>query len=136
MVRNPVLIAVKDTVYLKNLVSDAMNYIKFNTPVEPSDSFLVAVNFDNIKQGDSLAIYQSVRPYGAANSFWLKKNNAWSPFNEIIPSRTSASLAYELLACNIGENTTDTLYINQKVLALVWPKILPFPIFTFRLRKI
>jgi lysyl endopeptidase len=119
--KTPVLLAVKDSVYLKNLVSDAMNFIKFNLPVEPADSFLVAINLDNIKQGDSLAIYQSLRPFGASNSFWLKKNSTWSTFNETIPSRTSGSLAFELLACNIGGNTTDTLYLNQKVPVLVWP---------------
>jgi lysyl endopeptidase len=119
--KTPVLLAVKDSVLLKNLVADAMNFVKFNAQLEPADSFLVAINFDNIRQGDSLAIYQSARPNGAENSLWLKRNNIWGPFNDIIPSRISGSLAFEILACNIGGNTTDTIYINQKVPALVWP---------------
>ena len=41
---------------LKNLVGDAMNYIKFNTPVEAADSFLIAVGFDNVRPGDSLVL--------------------------------------------------------------------------------
>jgi lysyl endopeptidase len=117
----PVLLAIKDSVFLKNLASNAMNYVKFNTVVEPGDSFLVAINFDNIKQGDSLAIYQTVRSSTTANSFWLKRNSSWVPFNEISPSFASGSLAFEVLACNIGGFTTDTLYLNQKVPILVWP---------------
>jgi lysyl endopeptidase len=119
--KTPVLLAVKDTILLKNLASDAMNYIKFNNVVEPSDSFLIAINFDNVKPGDSLAIYQTIRSPSSANSFWLKKNNAWTPFNEISPSFSSGSLAFEVLACNTGGTTTDTVYIKQTIPALVWP---------------
>jgi lysyl endopeptidase len=119
--QTPSSLAVKDSVFLKNLTADAINYIKFNSAVEPEDSFLIAVNFENIKPGDSLVIYQTVRTASEKNTFWLKENNKWTTFKESNPSGYAGSLAFSLLACNIGGDKNDTLVIDRKDPLWIWP---------------
>jgi len=118
---SPVFLAEKDSVLLKNLASNAMNYIRFNTPPTPADSFLIAVTLGNVRQGDSLILYQTLRPAGSLNTFWMKRNESWVRFPEVEPSKKSGSLVMEILACNVGGPQTDTVYYNQKFPVLVWP---------------
>lgn len=89
-----------------DLAEDAMNLVVFNDPVLPADSFLVAVNFEGIVNGDTLAIYQSVRELSTRNSMYIKKDNTWSEFRRISPSGLSGALALELIACNV-EGVSD-----------------------------
>lgn len=117
----PEFLAEKDSVLLKNLVPDAMNYISFNNPVLPADSFLIAVTLGNIRQGDSLVLYQTLRKAGSLNTFRMKRNGSWVQFPEVSTDRSTGSLVMELLACNVGNNTTDTTWYEQKYPVLVWP---------------
>ncbi len=103
------LITTADTISLRSLVPDAMNRIEFPTPVEPRDTFLISVNLENIRPGDTLAIYQSLRTTVKPNSFYFKKGFSWQDFRSMNPSQNSSSLAFELLACNIGGEGSDTL---------------------------
>jgi hypothetical protein len=118
---SPELLAEKDSVQLKNLVPDAINYIGFKTPVEPTDSFLISIVFQNIRQGDSLVMYQTIRPTGSPNSIWLKKSNSWVRYHDLTAARSSGALVLELLACNVGGSKPDTLYYEQNIPVLLWP---------------
>lgn len=88
-------------VNLKDLAADAMNLVVFNEPVLPADSFLIAINFEGIINGDTLAIYQSVRENSTRNSMFVRQDNAWSEFRRISPSGLSGALAMEVIACNV-----------------------------------
>lgn len=108
---NIIQMAAGDTVFIKNLVPDAMNYVKFRQVIEASDSIFVSVNFENIKAGDSIAIYQSLRSAPAVNTFFIRKGGQWSGFMENTPEKYSASLAFELMACNV--NNPDSLPVKN-----------------------
>jgi hypothetical protein len=87
-------------------VPDAMNFIKLNKVIEPKDSFLVAISFENVKTGDSIAIYHSLRTGNFHNTFLFNKNGGWYDFKQYNNNRYASSLALELIACNIGEGGT------------------------------
>ena len=114
---------VADTVFLKNFFPDAMNLLEFASAVQPVDTFLVAVNLENIRTGDTVAIYHSLRTDGPENSFFLKRNGSWQDFYSTNPSRYHGNLAMELLACNIGNQNTDTFSTPEPDPAFFYPTV-------------
>lgn len=86
---------------LKNLVSDAMNLVHLEQPIEPGDTFLVSLALEAIAAGDTLALYQSGRTSGQ-NSLFLLKNGTWRAFPDLYPAGTPAAPAMEIIACNVG----------------------------------
>jgi lysyl endopeptidase len=105
-------------VLLRDLAANAMNYIAFNETVAPSDSFLVAFNFEGIVQGDTVAIYHSVRDKNAKNSMYFKKNELWIGFKTL---DKAGALAMELVACNVSSITTDTTKIDNPLEVKLYP---------------
>lgn len=97
-----------DTVMLRKLHPGAMNYIKFSKPVTPADSFLVAIHFGQVKTGDSLAIYHALRSTRSNNSLFLKKGEEWVDYRTVNPDGTASSLAFEIIACNLGDSDDET----------------------------
>ena len=104
--RTATLIYSGDTMMLRRIYPEAMNFIKFTRPVIPQDSFLVAINFEQVKTGDSIAIYHTLRSSKSSNSLFLKKGADWIDFRALSPNGYASSLAFELLACNLGNNPT------------------------------
>jgi hypothetical protein len=100
-------------------VQDAMNLVKFKKVVEPADTFLVAVNLEHVLAVDTLAFYQSLRTNNPVNSFLINKNGNITSFASENKNYTSA-LAFELIACNVGDTGTDTI-IEQDNLVMVFP---------------
>lgn len=93
-------------VNLNEMAEDAMNLVVFTDPVSPADSFLVSVSFEGIINGDTLALYQSVRQSLPDNTMYVKQDNSWSEFRSITPSGLSGALAVEIVACNV-EGTAE-----------------------------
>lgn len=117
-----VLLAERDTIQLKSLAENAMNFVKFKTAIEPGDTFLVAVNLENLNSRDTLALYQSIRVSTPPdNSFWVKKDKKWISFRDANDFGYSGSLAMSLLACNVGNAKVDTLPLVQTKPVIVWP---------------
>ncbi len=97
-----------------------MNRFEFYAPVEPRDTFLISVNLENIRSGDTLAIYHSLRTPGTSNSFYFKQGSSWQDFVNNNPFKNGSALAFELLACNIGGDLNDTV-INQTEPLVLFP---------------
>ncbi len=108
-------------VQLRDLASGAMNYIPFNELIEPADSFLVAISFDNMASGDSIAIFQSVRKNNPKNSFYFRKNNQWSDFKRSNSAGYSGALAFEVVACNVSNTTIDTSKVDNPLEVKLFP---------------
>ncbi len=92
----------KDSILLRNLVTNAMNLVDFDQVVEPADTFLIAFNLENLKSGDTLALFHTIRNGKMPNSLWLLKAGNWVTFLQENPSGYAASLALETTACNVG----------------------------------
>jgi len=108
-------------VQLRDLVSGAMNYVAFNESVEPADSFLVAINFDNMANGDSVAIFQSVRQNNPQSTFYIRKNNQWSEFKRSNSAGYTGALALEVVACNVSNTITDTSKVELPLEVKLFP---------------
>ncbi len=99
----------------------AMNYIKFSKPISPKDSFLVAINIEQVKAGDSVAIYQTLRSSKSENSLFLKKGGQWVDFRSLSPDGIASSLVCELLACNIRYNDDTTMVEDLENPVVIYP---------------
>lgn len=110
----------QDTVYLKNLVTDAMNLVKFKKAVQPADTFLLAVNLEHIIAVDTLAFYHTLRSISMPNTFLLNKTGTFTPFLSE-NQKYSSALAFELVVCNIGDTGVDTLVDDTSQLVQVYP---------------
>jgi hypothetical protein len=117
----PELIYTRDSIYLRNLVADAMNYIPFSKRVVPDDTFLVAINVEKVLPTDTIAIFQSMRPVNPVNTFWLKKSSGWIDFINTYTWRYGSSLAFELLACNVDGTGGNTHVEDTIVPVRIYP---------------
>jgi len=93
-------------VALSGLVQDAMNYIPFDEVVFPSDTFFVGFDITPVEGNTTFAVYQAERETGQ-NTLYYRKNNIWYDYHQA-KQGVSASLAFELLACNVDDNPSDT----------------------------
>src|SRR5690606_16752063 len=59
-----------ETVPVKNLVADAMNFIGFTRLVIPADTFFVGFELVNMQPQDTFVVYQSLREADKPNFFW------------------------------------------------------------------
>lgn len=110
-----------EKIKIKNLVANAMNFIGFSEIVEPKDSFFIGFELSNIQATDTFVIYQSLRKSYEINTSYVKKDNQWMTFNDANASGKSMTNIMELVACNIGEITTDTPLVNNPMEILLYP---------------
>lgn len=108
-------------VNLRDLFNNAMNFVAFNDIVEPADSFLVAVNFEGIAEGDSVAIFQSVRQNIPQSSMYIRQNGTWAEFKKSNSAGYTGSLAFELVACNVSNQITDTTIVDNPLEVKLFP---------------
>ena len=106
---------------VKELVPDAMNMIKFNEVVQPSDSFLVALNLEGMLQGDSIALYQAVRDNGKNSSMYVRKENQWMEFKANNTAGYGGSLVVELVACNVSSLINDSTIVKNPIELKAYP---------------
>lgn len=110
-----------EKIKIKNLVANAMNFIGFSEIVEPKDSFFIGFELSNVQPADTFVIYQSLRKSYEINTLYVKKDNVWMPFNDANASGKSMANIVELVACNIGEISTDTPLVNNPMEILLYP---------------
>jgi len=108
-------------VQVKELVPNAMNMIAFNELVQPSDSFLVALNLEGMVQGDSIALYQAVRDNGKNSTMYVRKENRWMEFKTNNTAGYGGSLVIELVACNVSSLTNDSTFIKNPIELKAYP---------------
>jgi lysyl endopeptidase len=89
--------------------------------VEPADSFLVAVNFEGIADGDSVAIFQSVRQNIPQSSIYIRKNGTWTDFKKSNSVGYTGALAIELIACNVSNQIKDTTIVDNPLEVKLFP---------------
>ncbi|MCE4564859.1 T9SS type A sorting domain-containing protein [Maribellus sp. CM-23] len=112
--------APKNVLYSKNvnilsLAKDAMNYIPFDTDVEPVGTFFVGFDISNVQAQDTFVLYQSLRNSGEENNFFYKRTGDWYNFES--NDQGAITSVMELIACNFDQ-LTDTPIV--KVPAAVW----------------
>ncbi|HNW51439.1 MAG TPA: T9SS type A sorting domain-containing protein [Prolixibacteraceae bacterium] len=103
---------------MKNLMSEAMNYLEFSTPVEVEGNFFISIV---IPETDSLFIYQSdFRPLVLENSLLVMQQDVWKPINRITGDQsTGASLLMQVLICSASYlQGTDTTLSNDSFFKL------------------
>ncbi len=115
------LIFSKDSVMLNKLAANAMNLIEFDQAIEPADSFLVAFNLENIREGDTLAIFHSLRNASQPGTLWLRKGQDWKSFPAEHPTGLNASLALEVTACNFGPPSSKPPVADESLQLQVYP---------------
>lgn len=101
-------------VLIRDMVDDAMNFIRFDEIVEPSDTFFVGFELSNMQRRDSFVVYQSLRPANTKNHFYFKENNAWRNFDEATSGYNSMVNVFELVACNL-EDTINEIPGEEKI---------------------
>ena len=87
---------------VKKLVADGMNYLPFKNLVKTSGTFYVAYNLSQLQIGDSLAVYMANRKE-VSNSFYLKDQSGWLPYNAHNIAGNGSALLMELVACNVDD---------------------------------
>ncbi len=93
-------------VSITEFVNDAMNFMGFSDVVTPNDTFFIGFSISNLQNNDHLAVYQSYRESGE-NSLFLKQNGQWFDFSDLYSEAAGASLACEVIACNVYEDDDD-----------------------------
>ncbi len=106
---------------LKSLVEDAMNFIPFDSVVEPSDTFFVGFELSNLLPQEDFVLYQSLRQPGRENFFWFKQDNVWYDFQAANTEGFSMANVFELVACNVNEPAPDKPLVNEPMEAVVYP---------------
>ncbi|MBN1822077.1 MAG: T9SS type A sorting domain-containing protein [Prolixibacteraceae bacterium] len=111
-------------IYSKNVsvddfVQSAMNFIGFDEVVEPVDTFFIGFDISNINENITFALYFAERNEGG-NPLYFKQNGNWFSYLEETGSK-SATLAFELIACNVENDGTDSIPDNEKSLVKIYP---------------
>lgn len=110
-----------ETVDIKSLVADAMNFIGFTRPVEPTDTFFVGFELNNLEPQDTFVVYQSLRDAARENYFFFKQNETWYNFKAENTESKSMVNVFELVACNVSGMVNDTPLVNNPMEALIYP---------------
>lgn len=110
-----------ETVDIKSFVADAMNFIGFTKQVEPSDTFFVGFELDNLEPQDTFVVYQSLRDVTRKNFFFFNQNGIWYNFKTENTESKSMVNVFELVACNVSGMVNDTPLVNNPMEALIYP---------------
>ena len=108
-------------VRLLNLVSGAMNYIPFDKPVVPAETFFVGFELSNLRPDERFVMYQSLREQKGANFFWFRRNNQWYNFQDANTDRHSIANVISLIACNVNEEVPPTDLVTRPMDAIIYP---------------
>ncbi len=100
---------------------DGMNYLKFQTPVKTTGKFFISYNISELHEGDSIAVYMANRKSDSTNTFFLKDQTGWLPYNSQNLSGDGSALLTELIVCNIDTLTADTVIIDDDLKAKFYP---------------
>jgi lysyl endopeptidase len=109
------------TIKVKSLATDAMNFIEFSETVEPTDTFFVGFELTGMSNRDTFIVYQSLRPDTLNNFFFFKQDESWYDFKSSNIENYSMVNVFELVACNVETVVNDTPIINKPLEALVYP---------------
>jgi lysyl endopeptidase len=110
-----------ETVQLRNLVANAMNYISFSKSVAPADTFFVGYELSNLQPAEKFVVYQSLRPSEKDNFFWFRQDGWWYDFKEANTGNSSMTNVFELSVCNADAIVTDTPHVSRPTEALIYP---------------
>jgi len=113
-----------ETYDIRNLVTDAMNYIAFASPVKTNGNFYISVGLSNLTSADTLIVYMANRKSDTTNSFFLKNNSGWTTYNTQNLLGNGSALLTELVACNID----DPFNSNQLLVENAGAKLYPNPL--------
>lgn len=118
---SPEALIYSQTVPVKNLVANAMNFIPFENIVEPSDTFFVGYELSDLQPQDQFVVYQSLRQPGRENYFWFKQDNIWYDFQAANSEGYSMTNVFELVACNVNEPAPDRPLVTKAMEAIIYP---------------
>jgi lysyl endopeptidase len=93
---------------LKNLTSEAMNFLNFSEPLEVEGNFFISIVIPEV---DSLSIYQSeFRTFGLQGSMIVKHNGVWKQISSLNKEPNGgASLLVQVMVCDASfPQTVDT----------------------------
>ncbi|SHE98350.1 Por secretion system C-terminal sorting domain-containing protein [Mariniphaga anaerophila] len=110
-----------ETVAVKDLVADAMNFVGFTEPVEPSDTFFVGFEISNLQPRDTFVVYQSLREPDKENFFFFNKDNSWYNFKTENTESKSMTNVFELVVCNVSPLVNDTPLVQNPKGMLIYP---------------
>ncbi|HKI89955.1 MAG TPA: T9SS type A sorting domain-containing protein [Draconibacterium sp.] len=119
----PVTMIFSQTVSIKSLTEDAMNFIGFAQSVQPSQEFFVGFELSQMQPQDTFVVYQSLRQPNKENFFLFKSFNQWFDFNQASNGQYSMANVFELVACNVDEITepVDSFLVKDPLQILVYP---------------
>ncbi|WP_340113215.1 T9SS type A sorting domain-containing protein [Maribellus mangrovi] len=106
-------------VELDELVEDAMNYIPFDRDVQPLETFFIGFDLSNINEQDTFVMYQSLREETEENNYYFKLNGEWTDFKS--NSEGSMVNVMELVACNYGDDISDTAVVDTPAYVRLFP---------------
>ncbi|WP_158862714.1 T9SS type A sorting domain-containing protein [Maribellus comscasis] len=109
------------SVDLDFFVEDAMNYIGFESDVQPDGNFYIGFELENMSSTDTFAVYQSVRETDSVNFFYFKSGSMWYNFANINPDGYSASNVFEVVACNIYGESDEPHVVDDPLQIAVYP---------------
>jgi len=122
---SPELLIYSETVKIKTLVADAMNFIGFTDPVVPSDTFFVGFELSNLQPQDTFVVYQSLRAADKMNFFFFKQSGLWYDFKTENTANNSMANVFELLACNVSGLVPDPPLVEDSLDVLIYPNPAP-----------
>ena len=111
------------TVNIKDLAEDAMNFIGFTQPVKPEQNFFVGFELSQMQPQDTFVVYQSLRQPDKENYFYFKSVNQWLDFKAANNGLNSMTNVFELVECNVNTNPEpkDTFLVKDPLQILVYP---------------
>jgi hypothetical protein len=118
---SPDLLIHSETVQIRNLVADAMNFIGFSKEVVPADTFFVGFELSNLQPQDTFVVYQSLREADKLNFFWFKQRETWYNFKAENATKYSMANVFELLACNVSGLVPDPPLVKDSLDILIYP---------------
>lgn len=109
---------------LNKFYNDGMNYLPFKSPVQTVGNFFISYNISHVQEGDTIAVYMANRKTDTPNSFYLKNQDGWSPYNLQNLKGNGSALLIELIACNID----DPMGIGDFITDLTEARFFPNPV--------
>lgn len=86
-------------VFIKNLQSNAINYIAFDSIVKVSGNFFIGYEINYSTPSDTFAVYQTIEPVHAESSSMYIFNGSWENINSNPSTKLSASLGIGIMEC-------------------------------------
>jgi lysyl endopeptidase len=110
-----------ETIQLRKLAANAMNFIGFSKSVAPADTFFVGFELSNLQPSERFVVYQSLRTSDKDNFFWFRRNGWWYDFKEANTDKSAMTNVFELSVCNVNAFVADTPHVTKPTEALIYP---------------